>query len=320
MRQVRWIAAAVLMACALVRPAGAQSYPAQNVTFVVSFAAGGIADVIARLVALRLGERFGSTVVVENRAGAGGNLAARAVATSAADGYTVLATTASLAVNDTASRNKGYSASDLRAVAIVAYAADVLAVHPSNPARDLTTFLAKGKVDSFTYGSAGLGTGPHIGAEYFFREIAKVKAVHVPFAGGAPATQAVIGNHVESLWLTLPTVVPPLQEGRLRGLGVSNATRNPALPDVPTLAEMGFPGFQSLTWVGFFVPASTPDAVVVKLNSEINAVMQTADSQAKLKAIGFDALIQTPAEAADYFKRDIANWGKMTKAIGFSTD
>ena len=233
---------------ALARPASAQSYPTQTITFQVAFAAGGIADVVARLVGQKLSERLGHTVVVENRGGAGGNLAAKAVSGAAPDGHTILATTTSLAVNETATKNKGFSAEDLRAIAIVAFSPDVLAIHPSNPAKDLREFIQNGKAKSFTYGSAGVGTGPHIGAEYFFREVAKVQALHVPFTGGAPAVAAAVGNHVDAIVLTLPTVVPSITQGLLRGIGLASATRNSAVPDVPTYGEMGFPNIYSGSW------------------------------------------------------------------------
>jgi len=301
-------------------PAAAQTYPAQNVTVMVAFAAGGIADVVARLVGQKLTERLGQTVVVENRGGAGGNLAARAVASAAPDGYTLLATTSALAVNDTASRNKGYATEDLRAVAIVAVSPDVLAVHPSNPAKDLREFIATARDKSFTYGSAGVGTGPHIGAEYFFREVAKVKAVHVPFTGGAPAVTAAVGNHVDAVVLTLPTVTPQITQRSLRGLGLASPTRNSAVPDVPTYGEMGFPNVYSGSWVGFFAPAKTPDVLIAKLNGEINAILRQDEAQQRLKTIGFEAIFKTPVEAADYFKAEIANWGKMVRAIGVTVD
>ena len=154
-------------------------------------------------------------------------------------------------------------------------------MHPSNPAKDLKEFIANAKAKSFTYGSAGVGTGPHIGAEYFFREVAKVKAVHVPFTGGAPAVASAIGNHVDAIVLTLPTVVPPITQGLLRGIGLASATRNSAVPNVPTYGEMGFPNVYSGSWVGFFAPAKTPDAVIAKLNAEINAIMQERGSAAE---------------------------------------
>jgi tripartite-type tricarboxylate transporter receptor subunit TctC len=307
-----------LATVSLVSPAAAQSYPTRNITFVVAFAAGGIADVVARLIGQKLSERLGHTVVVENRGGAGGNLAGRAASQAAADGYTILATTTALAVNETASKNKGFSVNDLRTVAIVAASPDVLAIHPSNPARDMKQFLAAGRERTFTFGSAGVGTGPHISAEYFFREIAKVRAVHVPFTGGAPAVQSAIGNHVDALVLTLPTVVPPIRQGLLRGIGLASATRNSAVPDVPTYGEMGYPNFYSGSWVGFFAPAKTPDAIVEKLNAEINQVMKDPDVLAKLKAIGFDPIVKTLAESVDYFKSEVESWSKMVRAVGFS--
>src|SRR5262249_133974 len=203
----------VVAAAGFAPPAWTQTYPAQNITLQVAFPAGGVADVVARRVGQKVGEGFGHGVVVEKGGGAGGNLAAKSVSSAMPDGYTILATTTSLAVNETATKNKGFSVDDLRAIAIVAFSPDVLAVHPSNPAKDLKEFIANGKSRSFTFGSAGVGTGPHIGAEYFFREIAKVQAVHVPFTGGAPAVTAAIGNHVDAIVLTLPTVVPPITQG-----------------------------------------------------------------------------------------------------------
>jgi tripartite-type tricarboxylate transporter receptor subunit TctC len=320
----RILTAAAVLVAALAQgawqPAWAQAYPTQNITFQVAFAAGGIADVVARLVGQKLGERLGHTVVVENRGGAGGNLAAKSVSGTPADGYTILATTTGLAVNETASKNKGFSANDLRAIAIVAISPDVLAVHPSNPAKDLKEFISNGKQKSFTYGSAGVGTGPHIGAEYFFREVAKVQAVHVPFTGGAPAVQSAIGNHVDAIVLTLPTVVPPLTQGLLRGIGLASVTRNSAVPDVPTYGEMGYPNVYSGSWVGFFAPAKTPDAVIAKLNAEINAIMKEPEAQQKLKTIGFDVMIKSQAEVEDYFKSEVASWGKMVRAIGYSSE
>ena len=309
---------AALAIAASVQPVGAQTYPTQNITFQVAFAAGGIADVIARLIGQKLSDRISQTVVVENRGGAGGNIAAKLVSGAAADGYTLLVTTTSLAVNETASKNKGFSVNDLRAIAIVAISPDVLAVHPSNPAKDLKEFIAAAKDKSFNYGSAGVGTGPHIGAEYFFRMVAKVKAVHVPFTGGAPAVQSAIGGHIDAIVLTLPTVVPPLTQGLLRGLGLASPTRNSAVPAVPSYGETGFPNVYSQSWVGFFAPAKTPDAVVAKLNAEINEIMKDAEVLAKLKSIGFDPVVKTQAETIDYFRSEVANWGKMVNAIGFS--
>jgi tripartite-type tricarboxylate transporter receptor subunit TctC len=306
------------LACAAVaQPASAQTYPTQSINVVVAFAAGGIADGIGRLIGQKLGERLKQNVVMDNRGGAGGNLAARFVSTAAADGHTLLATTTALAVNETASKNRGYNTSDLRAVAIVAISPDVLAVHPSNPAKTLKEFLANGKTKEFTYGSAGVGTAPHIGAEYLFKEIAKVKYVHVPFKGGAPAVTAALGNHVNALVLTLPTVTPHINEGRLRGLGLASEKRVQAVKQVPTYREMGI-DLLSGSWVGFFAPAKTPDAVVLRLNEEINKIMKEREVLANLDKIGFEPIFKNLAETDAYFKNEIANWGKMVRAAGVS--
>jgi tripartite-type tricarboxylate transporter receptor subunit TctC len=311
---------AALVLAGVAQPCRAQTYPSQNITVVVAFAAGGIADVVARFVGQKLSERLGQTVVIENRGGAGGNLAAKAVSSAPPDGHTLLATTSALAVNETASKNKGFSTDDLNPVALVAISPDVLAVHPSNPAKDLREFINTAKEKSFTYGSAGVGTGPHIGAEYFFREVAKAKAVHVPFTGGAPAVTAAVGNHVDAIVLTLPTVTPQINQGGLRGLGLASRSRNAAVPNVPTYEEMGFPNVYSGSWVGLFAPAKTPEAVVAKLNAEINEIMMGDEAQQKLKSIGFDPIIKTQREAAMDFRNDVATWGKMTRAVGLAAE
>jgi tripartite-type tricarboxylate transporter receptor subunit TctC len=309
---------ASLVLSALVLPASAQTYPSQPINVYVAFAAGGIADTLGRLVATKLGERLKQNVVVENRGGAGGNLAAKAVATAAPDGYTVLATTSALAVNDSASKNKGYETNDLRPVAFVAFSPDVIAIHPSNPAKDLREFIANSKQKTFNYGSAGVGTGPHIGAEYFFKEVAKANSVHVPFAGGAPAVAAALGNHIDAVVLTLPTVTPQIVGGALRGIGLAGEKRNFAVPNVPTYAEMGYPNVVSGSWVGFFVPAKTPNAVVAKLNAEINQLMKDPDAQAKLKTVGFDPVEKNTSEIDVYFRNDVATWGKMVRSVGLA--
>jgi tripartite-type tricarboxylate transporter receptor subunit TctC len=315
---VRAMIAGAIVAAGLAQPSFAQTYPSQNVTVMVAFPAGGLADIIARLVSTNLEARLKQSFVVENRGGAGGNIAAKAVVGSAADGYTLLATTSGLAANITASKNKGFEQNDLRPIAFVAISPDVIAIHPSNPAKDLKQFLANAKEKNFTYASAGAGTGPQIGAEYFFKEVAKVKYVHVPFQGGAPAITATLGNHVDALVLTLPPVTPHIRSGALRGIGVASDKRNSAIPDVPTYGEMGYPNVYSNSWVAFFAPAKTPDAVVEKLNTEINALMKEPDSLEKLAKAGFDPLSKSVAEANSYYKSEVESWAKMVNAIGFS--
>jgi tripartite-type tricarboxylate transporter receptor subunit TctC len=318
MSRLRALIVGAVAAAGLAQPSLAQTYPSQNVTVIIAFPAGGLADMIARLVSTKLENRLKHSFVTENRGGAGGNIAAKAVTGAAPDGYTLLATTSGLAANMTASKNKGFEQGDLRPVAFVAISPDVIAIHPSNPAKNLKEFIANAKEKSFTYASAGAGTGPQIGAEYFFKEVAKVKYVHVPFQGGAPAITATLGNHVDSLVLTLPPVTPHIRSGALRGIGVASDKRNSAIPDVPTYGEMGYPNVYSGSWVAFFAPAKTPDAVVEKLNTEINAVMKEQDSLDKIAKAGFDPIVKNVAEATAYYKSEVESWAKMVNAIGFS--
>ena len=168
--------------------------------------------------------------------------------------------------------------------------------------------------------SGGVGTTPWIVAEYFFQEVGKVKAVHVPFAGGGHAIAAAIGNHVDVFAGNVATAAAPISQGQLRGIVLGAAARSPLAPDVPTFAEVGYPNLSPLNWIGLFVPLKTPEPIVVKLNAEINAVLKAPDVQRKLVSGGFDLMIQSPTEAAAMFKRDIASWARMSRAIGYQPD
>jgi len=301
--------------------AGAQDYPAKPITFVVAFAPGGVADGIGRLIAQKLGEAFKQTIVVENRGGAGGNLAARQVIGAAPDGYTVLVTTTALAINESLHRNKGFAASDLEAVAIVASSPESFAVSKTNAAASLSEFLANAKGKTITFGSAGVGSGSHIAAEYFFKEIAKVPATHVPFQGGAPAINAAVGDHIDLLSITLGGgLVAQVRSGNLKGLGVMNETRAGAIKDVPTFAEAGFPGFHAASWVGLFVPAKTPASIVAKLNGAVDAIVRQPDFQERLFALGFDPVTGDQATAAKRFNDDVGEWAKRVNALGIKVD
>lgn len=316
----QWWAVALGFACiACVTPqALAQPYPAQPITLIVAFPAGGVADGIARILADKLGQKLGQNVIIENRGGAAGNLGARAMTNAAPDGYTLLVTTTSIAVNETLYANKGYSANDVRAVAITAETPELLAVNSSNKAKTLKEFLESAKGRSVTLGNPGIGTSSYIVTQYFFTKLAKLEAVQVPFQGGAPALNALAGNHIEILGATLPPFVPLLRAGTLRGLAVSSAKRMAALPDVPTYEEGGFPGFVATSWVGVFAPAKTSDAIVDKLNATINDVLKMPDVQERLKTIAFEPRHGGVADAAQYFKSEIVNWGKMVHAVGAS--
>ena len=301
--------------------ASAQDYPSKPITFVVAFAPGGVADGIGRMIAQKLGEAFKQTVVVENRGGAGGNLAARQVLSAAPDGYTILVTTTALAINETLHKNKGFAANDLETVAIVASSPEAFAVNQANTAASLSEFLANAKGKTINFGSAGVGSGSHIAAEYFFKEIAKVPATHVPFQGGAPAINAAVGNHIDLLSITLGGgLVAQVKGGKLKGLGVMNDRRVGTMKDVPTFAEAGFPNFHAASWVGLFVPAKTPSDVVAKLNGAVDAIVRQPDFQERLAALGFDPVTGNQAAAAKRFKDDVGEWAKRVNALGLKVD
>jgi tripartite-type tricarboxylate transporter receptor subunit TctC len=316
-----WLVCASALSLLSPREAGAQDYPTRPITFIVAFAAGGVADGIGRMVAQRLGETLKQTVVVENRGGAGGNLAARQVATAAPDGYTILVTTTALAINETLHRNKGFSANDLATVAIVASSPEAFAVGKANTATSLKEFLANAKGKTINFGSAGVGSGSHIAAEYFFKEIAKVPATHVPFQGGAPAINAAVGNHIDLLSITLGGgLVAQVRSGALKGLGVMSDKRVDTMQDVPTFTETGFAGFQAASWVGLFVPAKTPADIIAKLNGAVDAIVKQPDFQQRLAALGFDAVTGDQASAARRFKDDVGEWGKRVNALGMKIE
>ena len=321
---MRWsclLSALVLIEAWLVmapRAATAQDYPAKQITLVVAFAPAGSADSVTRVLVDRLSARLGGvSIVVENRGGAGGNLAAKQVAAAAADGYTVLVTTTAVAINETLYKNKGYTTEDLRPVAIAASFPEVLACSVSNPAKDLQEFLRALKDKGISYSSAGVGTPSFIQAEYFFKTLAQIKAVHVPFAGGAPAVAAAMGNHVDLVASALPTASQLINQGKLKGLAVASRDRAAAVPSVPTYAEGGFPDYLALTWVGFLVPSKTDDAVVARLNAAINETLGEPGVQERLRNIAFEPMRGTPAEASSYFRSEVENWGKRVRAIGY---
>ena len=313
------IALAALGGALGVHDVSAQPYPARDITFIVAFAPGGVADTLARFVGKGLGERLGRTVVVENRGGAGGNIAAAAVARAAPDGYTLLVTTTAVAINETLRPNKGFAASDLKPIAIVASSPEALVTSPDNPAANLADFLKAAQGKNITFGSAGVGSGSHIAAEYFFKEIAKISATHVPFQGGAPAITATIGNQIDLLATTLGGgAAAQIASSKLKGLGVASAKRAAVTPNVPTYAEAGYPNFEAASWVGVFAPAGTSPEIVTKLNMTIEEVMKDPALRQKLTAIGFDPIEGSQAQAETTFKAEVEKWGKMVKTLGLS--
>lgn len=297
--------------------AAAQPYPTQKITLLVAFAPGGVADTVARLVGQGLGERLKQSVVVENHGGAGGNIAAAMAARTPADGYTLLVTTTALAINETLREQKPFSAQDFATVAIVASSPESLIVNPDNPAKTLGDLIKSGKPINF--GSAGVGSGSHIMAEYFFKTIAKIPAQHIPFQGGAPATNALLGNQIDVLATTLGGgAAAQIAAGKLKGLGIASERRVTATPDVPTFTEAGYRNFYAASWVGFFAPAKTDPKTIASLNEAINEAVKSPAVRERLAAIGFDPIAGSPSQAQALFEGEIRKWGAMVKALGIT--
>ena len=295
----------------------AQTYPNKAIKAVVAFAPGGIADGIGRLIGQKLSERLGQAVVIENRDGAAGTLAAKAVAAAAPDGYTLLVHTAAVAISASTSKDGFDPLAELVPIALVAWTPTIFAVSAAVPANTLQEYI-KLKGGKFNYSSAGVGTPPHLTAEFLFKTLPGVDAVHVPFRGGAPAITAVLGGQVDMVATSMPPAVPHIKQGKMKALVVTSAKRSATLPDVPTAAEAGFAEFEDVSWVAFFAPAKTPAAVVQKLNAEINDALKQPDVKERLAAIGFEPTASTPAEFSVYMKREVAKWAKIVKTIGFT--
>jgi tripartite-type tricarboxylate transporter receptor subunit TctC len=299
--------------------ADAQTYPASKITIVVAFAPGGVADTLARLIGQGLGDRLHQPVVVENRGGAGGNIAASYVARAEPDGYTLLATTTAIAVNETLFANKDFSANDFKTVSLAASSPEALVTGASNAAGNLVDFFKATNGRTINLAIPGVGTGSDIEAEYFLKFLAHVPAQVIPFQGGAPAINATIGNQVDLMATTLGGgAAAQISGGKLKGLGIAADHRAAVTPQVPTYAEQGFPGFTAASWVGFFVPAKTDQRIVAALNETINAIVQTPDVKKKLDDMGFDPLVGSPEQANTMFHAEVEKWGKMVSSLGLS--
>jgi tripartite-type tricarboxylate transporter receptor subunit TctC len=313
LRRRTGIAAALAVLAA--GPAAAQDYPARPITIVVAFPAGGYADSFARIIGDRLGDKLHQSVVVENRGGGGGNIGAASVAHANPDGYTLLVTTASIAVNETYYKSKNYAATDLRAIAIPAGAPETLSVNPNDPAKTLAELLASAREKPFDYASPGVGTSSHVAAAYFFKELARIEPVQVPFQGGAPAVNAVMGGHVRVLVGTLPGFAGQFQSHAIRGLAVSSDKRVPEYADIPTYGEDGYP-FVAISWVGVFAPAKVDTAIATRLNKAISEIVAEPATEAKLRTFSMQTSVRNLADTESYFRSEVAKWGKMVETIG----
>jgi tripartite-type tricarboxylate transporter receptor subunit TctC len=298
----------------------AQEWPSKPIRLIVPFAPAGPADIIARLVGQKLNEYLGQQIIVDNRAGAGGNIGAAAVAKSPPDGYTLLVTTSALAVNVSLYSNPGYAERDFIPTAVVASQPNMIFVNASVPARNLAELFSLAKASKLAYASPGSGTTPHLTAENLFKVLGKLDITPIHFRGAGQAVVAVVSGEPPVGSMAISGPLPQIKAGRLRALAVSSAKRIVALPDVPTFAEAGFPGVEDYTWIGVFVPTGTPSPVVQKLNDAINRAIRSPDFRERLSASAFDPLGGSQQQFADYVKAEIVKWGKVVRATGAKPD
>ncbi len=303
--------------------AQANDYPAKPIRLVVPAAPGGGADFLARIVGVKLGELVGQSVVVENRAGASGTIAADGTAKSPGDGYTVLmGQSTSIVIAPQLYPKLPYDTlRDLKPVTLVAEVPNVMVVHPSVPAntvKDLIA-LAKAKPDMLNFGSSGNGAPSHLAGE-MFKSATGTRLVHVPYKGAGPAVNALIAGEIQVMFAPIVAVLPQVKAGRLRALGVTSAKRSAAAPDLPTLAEAGLTGYEISSWFGLFVPASTPAAVVDKLFKETSRVLKSPDVLERFAKEGAEPVGSTPADFNNYVRTEFVKYNKVIKDNGIKAD
>ncbi|KGD96803.1 LacI family transcriptional regulator [Achromobacter sp. RTa] len=313
MNRISRLAQSLLLTALL--PLGAQAaWPDQPIRLVVPYAAGGGADNVARAVAGKLGERLGQSIVVENRPGAGGTIAEGMVARAAPDGYTVLYDTFTYAVNSSLRKLSFDPARDLSPIAMVATAPMIFVVNPAVKAQNIGEFLTLAKTpgNNVSYASFGVGSSAHLATEMLARD-AGVSMLHIPYKGGAPALVDVVGGQVNAYFANASSGLPYVRNGQLRALAVSSATRLGTLPDVPTVAESGFPGFEVLDWHGIFLPAKTPDAIKQKLADAVRAAVTDPEVVERLKGLGIAASTMEPAGFGGFIEGQMARWSALIK-------
>jgi tripartite-type tricarboxylate transporter receptor subunit TctC len=319
------VAAAIIVAAGVASPAFAQSdYPTRPIKLIIGFAPGGSTDIVGRIIAQRLGQRLGQTVVVENRAGAGGTIGADATAKSPADGYTLtLGTTSTHAIAAGAYSKLPYNpVSDFTPISLVAITPYLLVVNPQVPARNLKEFveLAKSQPGKLNYASAGNGTATHLAME-MLKDAAKVDLVHIPYKGNAPADLAIVSGEVQAVFGSMPALLQNAKANKVRPLAVGTPTRSPALPDVPTVAEQGYPGFDAALWLGIMGPANMPKPIVDRLHKELVAIVATPEFKEQMDANGAEPISsKSPDEFRDMLRGQVDKYTKITKAIGIKLD
>jgi tripartite-type tricarboxylate transporter receptor subunit TctC len=311
----------VVIALTSAWPAQADTYPEKPVRLVVPLAPGGTTDILARLIGQRLTEELGRPVIVDNRPGAGGNIGNETVARAAADGYTLLMANPPLVINPSLAKTGYAPLSDYTPLSLVASIPVVLAVHPAVPARTVKELiaLAKNNPGKYNYASSGNGGGPHLSAA-LFANMAGVNIVHVPYKGSGPAMSDLLGGQVHMQFSGLPPLLPYIKSGRLRALGVAGTKRSAALPDVPTIAEAGVPGYASASWQGLAAPAKLPGAITRRLHDEIRKFINAPEIRSRLAELGAEPVGSSPGEFSMFIRDEFHKWARVIREIGLRAD
>jgi tripartite-type tricarboxylate transporter receptor subunit TctC len=319
----RIVAAAIPFACAvLATAASGEDYPTRPLRLIIPYAAGGPVDIVGRVTGMKLTEMLGQQVIVDNRAGAGGNIALEIAAKAAADGYTLLmGANGPIAINPSLySKMPIDTEKDLAPVSMIASSAMILVAHPSLPATSVKALiaLAKSKPGAINYASSGTGSTAHLSAE-LFKSMAHVRMVHVPYKGAGPALTDLVAGHVQIMFTGISSTLPYVKAGRLKALGVSSEKRLPILPGVPAIAE-GLPGYEVTTWYGVFTPRGVPQSAIGRLHDALVRAFATADAQSRLAALGADAHTNTPQQFALAITAERAKWARIIKESGAKAD
>jgi tripartite-type tricarboxylate transporter receptor subunit TctC len=310
------------IAAAMPFSAMAQGYPSKPLRLVIGFPPGGGADIVGRQIAPRLGDLLGQPVVIDNRPGAGANIALELVAKQPPDGYTLMLTTPTIAVNPGLYPKVGYdSVRDFSPVALMASTVYMLVVHPSLPVKSVKELvaLAKARPRQLNYSTGGNGAAAHLAGE-LFRSMAGIQIVHVPFKGIAPALVAVLSGEAQLTFASQPSSLSQVKAGKLRALAVTSLKRSPFTPDLPSIAEAGLPGYDTTAWYGIIAPAKTPPAIVKRLNEDVARVLEMPEVKTGLANRSFQILGGSPDEFGAFIKAELAKWGKVVKEAGMRID
>jgi len=319
------IPAVTVFACALAFPIAGlgQEYPTKPLRFIAPNPPGGPTDILARLIGQKLSESVGQPVVIENRAGAGGNIGSEIAAKAPPDGYTLLSgNNATFGANVSLYKRLGFDPiKDFTPVVLVATQPNILVVHPSLPVKSVKELvaLAKARPGQLNYAGSGVGTAAHLAAE-LFKSMTATEIVHISYKGAGPALADLLAGQTQLMFATALSVTPYIKSNRVRALGVTTAKRSRLYSDLPTIAEAGVPGFEASTWHGVLVPAGTPPAIVERLNTEINKMLQTPDVRDRINALGGEIAGGSSKEFAEHIRREIPKWAKVVKSLNVQLD